>query len=124
MPASRVLGCWRVVRVVGDIVEGLDAEMEYRVSGDADHAVLLPDGWMLFRMKYRIEGDILVLEVHSPGNMPESGVAAETTWARVLLPNADSGWIRGASVYNPVGWRAMLVRRGERRLMIFFVAGD
>ena len=56
--------------------------------------------------------------------LPASGVAADTTWAKILLPNADSGWIRGASVYSPIGWRAMFVRRGGRWLMIFFVRGD
>lgn len=56
--------------------------------------------------------------------LPESGVPSDTTWARVRLPNGATGWVRGASVYSPVGWRAMFVRRGERWQMVFFVAGD
>lgn len=68
--AEALAGCWHVVRVAGDIVEGPDAEMEFRAGGEADHAVLLPDGWMVFRMNYRIEGDILILEVYSPGKSP------------------------------------------------------
>jgi hypothetical protein len=65
-----LLGCWHVVRVAGDIVEGPETEMDFRPAGDADHAVLLPDGWQVFRMNYRIEGDVLILEVHSPGRSP------------------------------------------------------
>ena len=56
--------------------------------------------------------------------MPSSGVAADTTWAQVQLPNGASGWIRGASVYSPVSWRAMFIRREARWQMILFVAGD
>jgi hypothetical protein len=68
--AESLLGCWHVVRVAGDVVEGPDTEMEFRPGGDADHAVLLPDGWLVFRMNYRIEGDVLILEVYSPGHSP------------------------------------------------------
>ena len=56
--------------------------------------------------------------------MPESGVAADTTWVQVLLPNGTRGWIRGASVYSPVSWRAMFARRDGRWRMLLFVAGD
>jgi hypothetical protein len=65
-----------------------------------------------------------ILKFREWRGLPSSGVAADTTWAKVLLPNADSGWIRGASVYSPVGWRAMFVQRGGRWLMVFFVRGD
>jgi hypothetical protein len=53
----------------------------------------------------------------------ESDVPGDTTWASVQLP-AARGWVRGADVYSPVGWRAMFTRRGDRWLMILFVAGD
>ena len=68
--AESLLGCWHVVRVAGDIVEGPETEMEFRPAGDADHAVLLTDGWFVFRMRYRIERDVLILEVNSPGHAP------------------------------------------------------
>lgn len=65
-----------------------------------------------------------ILKFREWRGLPQSGVAADTTWARLVLPNADSGWIRGTSVYSPIGWRAMFVRRGERWQMIFLVRGD
>ncbi|HEX6941682.1 MAG TPA: hypothetical protein VF128_02075 [Gemmatimonadaceae bacterium] len=92
------------VAVVGDSVRVHDAPAAgSRILGGALHSILKFREWR---------------------GLPASGVAADTTWAKVLLPNADSGWIRGASVYSPVGWRAMFVRRGGRWLMVFFVRGD
>ena len=92
------------VAVIGDSVRVHEAPIAgSRVLGRALHSILKFRDWK---------------------GMPASGVAADTSWARVLLPNADSGWIRGASVYSPIGWRAMFIRRGGRWLMIFFVRGD
>ena len=92
------------VAVIGDSVRVHDAPAAgSRILGGALHSILKFREWR---------------------GLPESGVAADTTWAKVLLPNADSAWIRGASVYSPVGWRAMFVRRGTRWLMTFFVRGD
>lgn len=54
----------------------------------------------------------------------ESGVAADSSWAQIELPGGATGWMRGADVYSPVSWRAMFMKRGDRWLMIFFVAGD
>ena len=56
--------------------------------------------------------------------LPESGIEVDTTWAQVELPTGAAGWIRGASVYSPVSWRAMFIRRGDRWVMVLFVAGD
>ena len=91
------------VAVIGDSVRVHASPADSRILGGALHSILKAKEW---------------------SGMPPSGVAADTTWARVMLPNADSGWIRGASVYSPVSWRAMFVRRDGRWLMIFFVAGD
>ena len=92
------------VAVIGDSVRVHDAPMaNSRVLGGAQNSILKFREWR---------------------GLPASGVAADTTWAKVLLPNADSGWIRGASVYSPIGWRAMFVRRGGRWQMIFLVRGD
>ena len=54
----------------------------------------------------------------------ESGVAVDSTWAEVELPGGATGWLRGTDVYSPVSWRAMFMKRGDRWLMVFFVAGD
>ena len=92
------------VAVIGDSARvHLSPAPDSRVLGGALHSILTFRDWK---------------------GLPASGVAADTSWAKVLLPNADSGWIRGASVYSPIGWRAMFVRRGGRWLMIFFVRGD
>jgi len=92
------------VAVIGDSVRVLEAPAAgARVLGAALNSILKFREWQ---------------------GMPESGVAADTTWAQVQLPDGSSGWIRGASVYSPVSWRAMFVRRGERWQMILFVAGD
>jgi len=92
------------VAVTGDSVRVHDAPApDSRVLGGAHHSILKFREWR---------------------GLPRSGVAADTTWARVVLPNADSGWIRGASVYSPVSWRAMFVWRDGRWLMLLFVAGD
>jgi hypothetical protein len=56
--------------------------------------------------------------------MPESDIAADTTWAHVELTDGTTGWISGVSVYSPVSWRAMFVHRGGRWRMVFFAAGD
>jgi hypothetical protein len=101
-PAS--IDAFEHVAVIGDRVRVHEAPVpDSRVVGGAMHSILRLREWR---------------------GLPASGVAADTTWAKVLLPNADSGWIRGASVYSPVGWRAMFVQRGGRWLMIFLVRGD
>lgn len=56
--------------------------------------------------------------------LDESGVASDSTWARVTLPDGRSGWVRGVDVYSPVGWRAFFVHRAGRWVLQFFVAGD
>ena len=92
------------VAVTGDSVRVQDAPApDARILGGAHHSILKFREWR---------------------GLPMSGVAADTTWARIVLPNADTGWIRGASVYSPVSWRAMFVRRDGRWLMLLFVAGD
>lgn len=92
------------VAVVGDSVRVFDAPVaEARVLGRAANSMLRLVEWR---------------------GLPESGVAADTTWAQVQLPDSSRGWIRGTSVYSPVSWRAMFVRRGERWTMVLFVAGD
>lgn len=100
--------------------DSMDAFEHVAVIGDTArvHEAAAPDS--------RVLGGALhsILKFREWRGLPASGVAADTTWAKVLLPNADSGWILGASVYSPVGWRAMFVRRGGRWLMIFFVRGD
>jgi hypothetical protein len=50
--------------------------------------------------------------------------AARSSWVRVEMPDKRSGWIAGGDVYSPVSWRTAFVRRGERWVMILFVAGD
>lgn len=92
------------VTVIGDSVRVLESPTtDARVLGAALNSILKLIQW---------------------NGLPESGVATDTTWAQVQLPGGGSGWIRGASVYSPVSWRAMFVRRGERWQMVFFVAGD
>lgn len=92
------------VAVTGDSVRVLEAPLaNARVLGGASNSILKLKEWK---------------------SMPESGVAADTTWAQVQLPGGSTGWIRGAGVYSPVGWRAFFVRRDNRWRMIFFVAGD
>ena len=100
--------------------DSMDAFEHVAVIGDSVrvHAAPAPDSRVLGAALHSI------LKFKDWRGLPASGVAADTTWAKVLLPNADSGWIRGASVYSPIGWRAMFVRRGGRWLMIFFVRGD
>jgi hypothetical protein len=65
-----------------------------------------------------------ILRFRNWHGLPESGVATDSSWAEVELPGGATGWMRGVDVYSPVSWRAMFVRRGERWVMIFFVAGD
>lgn len=98
----------------------MDAFEHVAVTGDSVpvHEAPDPDSRLRGGAHYSI------LKFREWRGLPMSGVAADTTWARVVLPNADSGWIRGASVYSPVGWRAMFVRRNGRWLMLLFVAGD
>lgn len=98
------MDAFELVAVIGDSVRVVEAPTaDSRVLGAALHSILKLIEWK---------------------GLPESGVAADTTWAQVRLPNGVPGWIRGASVYSPVSWRAMFVRRGERWQMVFFVAGD
>ena len=73
------------------------------VKGTASHSILRFKNWR---------------------GLGESGVAADSTWAQLELSGGATGWMRGADVYSPVSWRAMFVKRGDRWLMIFFVAGD
>lgn len=92
------------VAVTGDTVRVLEAPLaNARVLGAASNSILKFKEWK---------------------GMPASGVASDTTWAQVQLPDGSTGWIRGASVYSPVSWRAFFVRRDNRWWMIFFVAGD
>ena len=100
--------------------ESMDAFEHVAVIGDSVrvHEAPAPDSKVLGGALHSI------LKFREWRGLPASGVAADTTWAKVLLPNADTGWIRGASVYSPVSWRAMFVRRGGRWLLIFFVSGD
>jgi hypothetical protein len=92
------------VAVLGDAIRVLDAPTaDARVLGSASNSILKFREWR---------------------GMPESGVAADTTWAQLELPDGTAGWIRGASVYSPVSWRAMFIRRGDRWQMVLFVAGD
>jgi hypothetical protein len=65
-----------------------------------------------------------ILRLNEWQNYPESGVPTDSTWARATLPSGRSGWVSGSDVYSPVGWRAFVVKRGGRWLMLFFVAGD
>lgn len=110
-----LLGCWRVVRVAGDIVEGPDAEMEFRVGGDADHSVLLSDGWMVFGMTYRIEGDVLVLEVYSPGKSPPDRWRFSFEKTGALLLELDNGrvWLERGDRRAPPLTRSSLDRRAS-----------
>lgn len=92
------------VAIIGDSVRVLEAPAaSARVLGGASNSILKFKEW---------------------NGMPGSGVAADTTWAQVQLPDGRTGWIRGARVYSPVSWRAFFVRRDNRWRMIFFVAGD
>jgi hypothetical protein len=65
-----------------------------------------------------------VLKLEEWQNLAESGVATDSTWARVRLPGGRTGWVRGKHVYSPVGWRAFFVKRDGRWIMQLFVAGD
>ena len=100
--------------------DSMDAFEHVAVIGDTArvHEAAAPDS--------RVLGGALhsILKFREWRGLPASGVAVDTTWAKVLLPNANTGWIRGASVYSPVSWRAMFVHRGGRWLMVFFVSGD
>ena len=102
--AELLLGCWRVVRVAGDVVEGPDTEMEFRPAGDADHAVLLPDGWQVFRMRYRIEEDVLILEVYSPGQSPPERLrfSFEQDGSLLLVLGNGRAWLRRGERRAPV----------------------
>jgi hypothetical protein len=92
------------VAVIGDTVRVLDAPSSgARVLGSASNSILKFREWR---------------------GMPESDIAADTTWAHVELPDGTTGWISGASVYSPVSWRAMFVHREGRWRMVFFAAGD
>ena len=57
-------------------------------------------------------------------NVPGDAVPSDTSWVRVEWGDRRSGWLRVADAWSPVSWRAMFARRGERWLMLLFVAGD
>jgi hypothetical protein len=56
-------------------------------------------------------------------NVPGDAVPSDTSWVKVEWRDR-SGWLRVADAWSPVSWRAMFARRGERWLMVLFVAGD
>ena len=57
-------------------------------------------------------------------NIPGDAVPSDTSWVRVEWGDRRSGWLRVADAWSPVSWRAMFARRGERWVMVLFVAGD
>lgn len=57
-------------------------------------------------------------------NRPGDAVPSDTSWVRVEWGDRRSGWLRVADAWSPVSWRAMFARRGERWVMVLFVAGD
>jgi hypothetical protein len=65
-----------------------------------------------------------ILKLEEWRNLDESGVATDTTWAHLALPDGGTGWVKGVDVYSPIGWRAFFVKRNGRWLMQLFVAGD
>jgi hypothetical protein len=56
-------------------------------------------------------------------NVPGDAVPSDTSWVKVEWGDG-SGWLRVADAWSPVSWRAMFARRGERWLLVLFVAGD
>jgi hypothetical protein len=65
-----------------------------------------------------------IVRIEDWQSLGESGVASDSTWARVRLPGGRSGWVRGLDVYSPVSWRAFFARRNGRWILQLFVAGD
>lgn len=57
-------------------------------------------------------------------SIPGDVVPSDTSWVRVETPDKRSGWLSVADAYSPVSWRAAFARRGDRWVMILFVAGD
>jgi hypothetical protein len=65
-----------------------------------------------------------ILKLEDWKNLAESGVATDSTWARVKLPDGRTVWLASRDVYSPISWRAFFEKRNGRWLMTIFVAGD
>jgi hypothetical protein len=56
--------------------------------------------------------------------LEENGAHGPHTWAHVRLGAARLGWVKGADVYSPVGYRAFFEKRNGAWKMVILVAGD
>jgi hypothetical protein len=65
-----------------------------------------------------------ILKLSDWKNPGDSGVATDSTWALVQLPDGRSMWLEGSEVYSPVGWRAIFMKRNGAWQLLTFVAGD
>jgi hypothetical protein len=66
-----LIGCWRMVRKAGDIADGPVTEFDFLTNTEADLCVDLTTEWMIFQMRWRKEGDVLVFDTYAPGRAPE-----------------------------------------------------
>jgi hypothetical protein len=58
--ANPLLGCWQLVRAAEDAVE--PAEAEFREDGWLLYSVLSGSRWQVMRLKFRVEGDLVVTD--------------------------------------------------------------
>ncbi len=57
---NALVGCWQLIEADGQPHE--PAEADFRDDGRLHYAVLSGDRWEIMKLRYRIEGDILVTD--------------------------------------------------------------
>ena len=111
------MGCARVndVRVIPSLIEQIDSQDE---------------GWLVSRLVlpgaqlFREPGDGSTANPVSSWTVVEATNTSGDLWTGVRLPDGRKGWVSDDALYEPLGYRMVIERRGLKWAITAFVAGD
>lgn len=111
------MGCARTngVRVIPSLIEQVDSDDEAVL----DMRLVLP-GAKLFREP----NNIATTSAVPPWTVVTATNSGGDLWTGVQLPDGRKGWISDDALYEPLGYRMTIEKRGTQWMVTAFVAGD
>src|SRR3954468_13099431 len=96
-PPNALIGCWQLVR--SDEKPFEPAEAEFLEDGRLNYSVLSEDRWQIMKLRYRIEGDVIVTNQPSAPREERSRFTLESDGTLTLeLGGEQSRFRRGPKV--------------------------
>jgi hypothetical protein len=103
-----LIGCWRLERATGGIDATTPTEMDFVSADEMDYSVHVGGQWFTRRMRYRLEGDFLVIRPSSASKEERQRVAFTENGSLTVSYDAAMAWFTRSArraTGEPVPWR-------------------